>query len=45
VIQEAISAGLEVEGIPVSDEPYLDIGTPEDLMRVIKRHGGDPLLS
>jgi glucose-1-phosphate thymidylyltransferase len=46
VIQEAISAGLEVEGIPVSDEPYLDIGTLEDLMRVIKRHGGgDPLLS
>jgi glucose-1-phosphate thymidylyltransferase len=31
VIQAAIEAGLEVEAIPVSREPYLDIGTPEGL--------------
>jgi len=31
VIQAAIEDGLEVEAIPVSSKPYLDIGTPEGL--------------
>ena len=29
VIQAAIRAGLRIEGVPVSDVPDLDIGTPE----------------
>ena len=29
VIQAAIRAGLCIAGVPVSDEPDLDIGTPE----------------
>jgi glucose-1-phosphate thymidylyltransferase len=37
VIQAAIRDGLRVEGAAVSDEPYLDIGTPEGLTRAIKR--------
>jgi glucose-1-phosphate thymidylyltransferase len=43
VIQAAIRAGLRVQGYPVSDEPYLDIGTPEGLARAIKRFGADAL--
>jgi glucose-1-phosphate thymidylyltransferase len=43
VIQAAICAGLRVQGFPVSDEPYLDIGTPEGLARAIKRFGADAL--
>ena len=39
VIQKAIESGLEVEAMPVSDKPYLDIGTAEDLVRAIKRYG------
>ena len=31
VIQTAIREGLKVTGIPVSAEPYFDIGTPEEL--------------
>ncbi|HZA52669.1 MAG TPA: sugar phosphate nucleotidyltransferase [Candidatus Udaeobacter sp.] len=38
VIQAAIRDGLRVEGVPVSDEPYLDIGTPEGLTKAIKRY-------
>jgi glucose-1-phosphate thymidylyltransferase len=37
VIQAAIEHGLLVEGIQVSDAPYLDIGTPEGLMQALKR--------
>ena len=37
VIQAALRAGLRVDGIPVSDEPYLDIGTPEGLIKAVKR--------
>lgn len=41
VIQAAIENGLCVEGIPVSDSPPLDIGTPEDLVRAVNflQHG------
>lgn len=41
VIQAAIRAGLRVEAMPVSDEPYFDIGTPEGLARAIKRFAVD----
>ena len=43
VIQAAIRAGLRVKGFPVSDEPYLDIGTPGGLAKAIKRFGADAL--
>jgi glucose-1-phosphate thymidylyltransferase len=36
IVQVAIEAGLPVEGIRVSDKPYLDIGTSEGLVRAIK---------
>jgi glucose-1-phosphate thymidylyltransferase len=37
VIQAAIGEGLRVEAVHVSDEPFLDIGTPDDLIRAVKR--------
>lgn len=37
VIQAAIREGLRVDGIVVSDEPYLDIGTPDGLAKAISR--------
>jgi glucose-1-phosphate thymidylyltransferase len=37
VIQEAIDSGLRVEAVHVSAEPYVDIGTPEDLARMLGR--------
>lgn len=39
VIRAAISAGLIVKGLAVSDEPYLDIGCPEGLTRALERFG------
>jgi len=35
--QAAIEAQLHVEAFPVSDTPYLDIGTPGDLVRAVRR--------
>ena len=35
VVQAAINDGLRVEGVHLSDNPYLDIGTPDDLLRAI----------
>jgi glucose-1-phosphate thymidylyltransferase len=35
VIQAAIGSGFRVEGIHVSETPFLDIGTPENLARAI----------
>ena len=35
-IRGAIGAGLRVDALVLSEEPYLDIGTPEDLMLAIK---------
>jgi glucose-1-phosphate thymidylyltransferase len=40
VIQAGIESGLRVEGIHVSDKPFLDIGTPENLARA--RSGASP---
>ena len=37
VIQAAIGEGLRVEAVHVSDEPFLDIGTPDDLVRAVRR--------
>jgi glucose-1-phosphate thymidylyltransferase len=36
VIRAALQDGLKVEGVHVSDTPYIDIGTPEDLQRVVR---------
>jgi glucose-1-phosphate thymidylyltransferase len=37
-IKGAISAGLRVDALVLSEESYLDIGTPEDLMLAIKNN-------
>jgi glucose-1-phosphate thymidylyltransferase len=37
VVQAAIGEGLRVEAVHVSDEPFLDIGTPDDLIRAVRR--------
>lgn len=37
VVQAGISEGLKVEGIPVSDEPFVDIGLPGNLARVLNQ--------
>lgn len=36
VIQAGIDAGLHVEAVAFADGSYLDIGTPDDLMRAIR---------
>jgi glucose-1-phosphate thymidylyltransferase len=40
VIQAAIDGGSQVEGIRVSEEPYIDIGTPESLRDAVLRQAG-----
>lgn len=37
VIQTALSEGLRVEGVRVSYEPFIDIGTPDDLRRAVQK--------
>jgi glucose-1-phosphate thymidylyltransferase len=37
VIRTAIARRLRVEGVPFDDGSYLDIGTPEDLVRAMSR--------
>lgn len=37
VIQAAVNEGLRVEGVKVSDEPFIDIGTPDDLHRAAQK--------
>jgi glucose-1-phosphate thymidylyltransferase len=37
VIRLALRSGMRVEGVPVSDQPYVDIGTPEGLRRAMDR--------
>jgi glucose-1-phosphate thymidylyltransferase len=39
VIKSAIVHGLNVEAVPVSTEPYRDIGTPEGLAKATERFG------
>jgi glucose-1-phosphate thymidylyltransferase len=40
VFQASIIEGLRVQGEQISDEPYLDIGTPEDLLRALQASPG-----
>ncbi len=35
--QAGLQYGLRIEGLAVSTEPYVDIGTPEDLMKTVRR--------
>jgi glucose-1-phosphate thymidylyltransferase len=37
VFNAAIQEGLRVEGVVISDKPYLDIGTGDDLLKAVKR--------
>lgn len=37
VIQAAIDGGMRVLGVRVSDRPFLDVGTPDDLARAVQR--------
>jgi glucose-1-phosphate thymidylyltransferase len=36
VFRAAFQKGLKVEAVQVSDKPYIDIGTPDDLRRVLR---------
>ena len=36
-IKASVKTGLRVEAVVVSEEPYLDIGTPEDLAKATRR--------
>ena len=40
VIQAGIDEGLSVEAGHVSDEPFIDIGTPDDLLKATKLVSG-----
>ena len=42
VIQAAIDNRLRVNAIPVSEEPYLDIGTPIGLVKAVKTFVAEP---
>jgi len=37
VLQAAIDSGLDVRGVQVSPEPFVDIGTPESLLHAVQR--------
>lgn len=37
VIEAAIEAELQIEGVPISEQSFLDIGTPDDLLQAIHR--------
>jgi glucose-1-phosphate thymidylyltransferase len=37
VIQAAIAAGLQVKALPFEEGSYLDIGTPEDLVKAVQQ--------
>jgi glucose-1-phosphate thymidylyltransferase len=39
VIEAAVSSDLRVEAVIVSNEPYLDVGTPENLLKAIRNVG------
>jgi len=36
VLQAALRDGLRIDAVPLSDAPFLDIGTPEDLVRAVR---------
>ena len=37
-IKAAVRAGLRVDALILNEEPYLDIGTPDDLLRAVKNN-------
>ena len=39
VFQAAMKDGIRVEAVSVSSQPYIDIGTPEDLIRATRSFG------
>ncbi|MGQ9590680.1 MAG: nucleotidyltransferase family protein [Planctomycetota bacterium] len=41
VVQAAIEEGFRVEAIPVSESPYLDIGTPEAYAEALRKYAAD----
>ena len=41
VFNAAIQEGLRVEGVLISDKPYLDIGTGDDLLKAVRRCIGE----
>ncbi|MBF2027718.1 MAG: dTDP-glucose pyrophosphorylase [Oscillatoriales cyanobacterium C42_A2020_001] len=41
VIQAAIAAGMRVEAVPFEQGSYLDIGTPDDLVRAVQQYSGE----
>ena len=41
VFQAAVDKSLRVDTEHVSEEPYLDIGTPDDLARAVKHFGSE----
>lgn len=43
VLREAIRSGLHVEGIQFSAHRYIDIGTPQDLIRAVRRYSDTKL--
>jgi glucose-1-phosphate thymidylyltransferase len=40
VFNAAIKNGLKIDGVPISDKPYLDIGTGDDLLKAIRSSVG-----
>ena len=42
VIQAAMNKGLHVDSVQVSDRPYVDIGTADDLARAVRSFGQQP---
>lgn len=38
VLRQALGEGYRIEGVPVSSEPFLDVGTPEGLERARTRY-------
>ncbi len=42
VLQAALETHLNINAVEVSDQPFLDVGTPDDLGRAIERFGSHP---
>ena len=42
VLNKAIQEGIKVEGVLISDKPFLDIGTGDDLLKAIRRWSNNP---
>lgn len=42
VLNKAIQEGIKVEGVFISDKPFLDIGTGDDLLKAVRRWSNYP---